>query len=573
MSLGSSDSILIFLNPVYYLLKNCDLVATLSGYISNVTASVFCPHQVSTLVTISEDRSFKIWDIDAAVLLYQSSVISSSSHLSIAMHPEHMHFSIGSSDGKIRVFDLISHRCIHEVEVSCILAKADFPQELSSSESLGKSKNEEHGFYDAELERSHAVLRLTYWKGDTSFSNETKENEADILLKRDNTVREVLKDPAVLIAGCTSHIFLFDSNTMNTLYLLDLMEPMLCSNGLDSLKYCISSAGYFAFSASDDNQKIHCIVGSLIEKMTHILCIQSKRSNSADLVSSYSCQLYLDDQSSYADSQDTIEPQITVLSRAALVRGSPLCSVLEPKQKDPKGQKGVRTPKNGKQLNQPLTFKTKVKSSGYSEAPRSAMFQPKTNGTAKKSASVMSSSSKRKETVGVTSRPLTDVYPTKSDPPVNFEKAINLLPVQTSINSLRFSANGKRMSCALGDKNAYVLNIPYSGKVSSFVGHDNVVNSAEISHDSSLLLTASDDRTAKIWTHNQSSPLLNISKVKHNIHAEKVTPISEQDNQEFPKEVTKASFYFIDKFVLLSCLNSLYLYNYNIEEAKSEIKR
>jgi len=101
MSLGSSDSILIFLNPVYYLLKSCDLVATLSGYISNVTASVFCPHQVSTLVTISEDRSFKIWDIDAAVLLYQSSVISSSSHLSIAMHPEHMHFSIGSSDGKV----------------------------------------------------------------------------------------------------------------------------------------------------------------------------------------------------------------------------------------------------------------------------------------------------------------------------------------------------------------------------------------------------------------------------------------------------------------------------------------
>ena len=31
-------------------------------------------------------------------------------------------------------------------------------------------------------------------------------------------------------------------------------------------------------------------------------------------------------------------------------------------------------------------------------------------------------------------------------------------------------ANGKRMSCALGDKNAYVLNIPYIGKVSSFVG-------------------------------------------------------------------------------------------------------
>ena len=30
---------------------------------------------------------------------------------------------------------------------------------------------------------------------------------------------------------------------------------MLCANGLDSIEYCISSAGYFAFSSSDDNQK------------------------------------------------------------------------------------------------------------------------------------------------------------------------------------------------------------------------------------------------------------------------------------------------------------------------------
>ena len=60
---------------------------------------------------------------------------------------------------------------------------------LPISERLGKLKNEEHGIYDAEFERSHAVLRLTYWKADSSFITEAKENGTGTLLKRDSTVR------------------------------------------------------------------------------------------------------------------------------------------------------------------------------------------------------------------------------------------------------------------------------------------------------------------------------------------------------------------------------------------------
>ena len=46
-----------------------------------------------------------------------------------------------------------------------------------------------------------------------------------------------------------------------------------------------------------------------------------------------------------------------------------------------------------------------------------------------------------------------------------------------------------------------------------------------------------------------------------------------QDNPVFPKEISKAAFYYVDKFILLSCLNTLYMYKYNIGETKTDIKR
>ena len=60
------------------------------------------------------------------------------------------------------------------------------------------------------------------------------------------------------------------------------------------------------------------------------------------------------------------------------------------------------------------------------------------------------------------------------------------------------------------------------------LGHDNAVNSSQISHDNSWLLTASDDKTAKLWNTSHSNALLTFSNIKHNFNAEKVTSKSEQ---------------------------------------------
>ena len=60
------------------------------------------------------------------------------------------------------------------------------------------------------------------------------------------------------------------------------------------------------------------------------------------------------------------------------------------------------------------------------------------------------------------------------------------------------------------------------------VGHDNVVNSAQLSHDNSWFLTASADRTAKIWSPKYSDPVLTFSSIKHNSSSDKVSSNSNE---------------------------------------------
>ncbi len=43
-----------------------------------------------------------------------------------------------------------------------------------------------------------------------------------------------------------------------------------------------------------------------------------------------------------------------------------------------------------------------------------------------------------------------------------------------------------------------------------------------------------------------------------------------QVNPPFPKDVTDAQFYYMDKFILLTCSNSLHLYKYHIDTARPD---
>ena len=77
----------------------------LEGHASVINAMAFFhPHRSHALVTVSDDRTFKVWDCDEQALLYQSGVVASAPLLSVAVDPNMPCFALGASDGSLRVY-------------------------------------------------------------------------------------------------------------------------------------------------------------------------------------------------------------------------------------------------------------------------------------------------------------------------------------------------------------------------------------------------------------------------------------------------------------------------------------
>ena len=88
----------------------------LEGHGATVTCLAFNPHRPTQLATASEDRSFKLWDIQERCLLYQSAIISSSPFTALAFDPYRERLAVGSEDGKLRFYMLtvVEHQHQHQ---------------------------------------------------------------------------------------------------------------------------------------------------------------------------------------------------------------------------------------------------------------------------------------------------------------------------------------------------------------------------------------------------------------------------------------------------------------------------
>ncbi|ESO07618.1 hypothetical protein HELRODRAFT_170162 [Helobdella robusta] len=63
-------------------------IAKFEGHLQTVNCSEFIPTYSKTLVSISDDRTFKVWGVNSMTLLYSSAIISSSPLTCICMHVE-----------------------------------------------------------------------------------------------------------------------------------------------------------------------------------------------------------------------------------------------------------------------------------------------------------------------------------------------------------------------------------------------------------------------------------------------------------------------------------------------------
>uniref|UniRef100_H3HAX5 Anaphase-promoting complex subunit 4 WD40 domain-containing protein n=1 Tax=Phytophthora ramorum TaxID=164328 RepID=H3HAX5_PHYRM len=90
-----------------FVIERKEVLVTLEGHLARVTRGEFHPIHHHLLITTSEDRTFKIWDLAARALWFQSAVLSAFSILSVALNPVNGDAAFGFADGSIKVFAVL----------------------------------------------------------------------------------------------------------------------------------------------------------------------------------------------------------------------------------------------------------------------------------------------------------------------------------------------------------------------------------------------------------------------------------------------------------------------------------
>ncbi|KAA0718154.1 WD repeat-containing protein 27 [Triplophysa tibetana] len=89
-----------------------EVLTVLKAHLGPVTASEFCPWDFNLLISVSEDRTFKVWDVKKGDVLFQSAVLSASPLLSLFFMEQNRQLITGSGDGQLWCHTLpADHKC------------------------------------------------------------------------------------------------------------------------------------------------------------------------------------------------------------------------------------------------------------------------------------------------------------------------------------------------------------------------------------------------------------------------------------------------------------------------------
>lgn len=207
-------------------------------------------------------------------------------------------------------------------------------------------------------------------------------------------------------------------------------------------------------------------------------------------------------------------------------------------------------------LNKPLTFASRIKSSGYNApVPKRERFLPSIN--------------KSKSTASLSDVTFTKPSASKSKKkaePTEFEF---VLPSKlkgkhspTDKNSpaveIKFTNDGAHFALSSSDNVVqYVSASNLDKTVAAFSSHTDVIRSVDVSHDGRWLVSAGDDRTCKIWSLKGAHKLM--------------LDVKSADMQ-FKKPISAANFFYLDKFLLIGTEKQLLLCKYYIDTSKCDIQ-
>ncbi|OHT14540.1 hypothetical protein TRFO_15078 [Tritrichomonas foetus] len=215
----------------------------------------------------------------------------------------------------------------------------------------------------------------------------------------------------------------------------------------------------------------------------------------------------------------------------------------------PESEPPVNSPLNSeialktKQATPIATLHKTVKSSGYAKKPQASRFTKKTAAATKKTT--------KKTTTAASETILTNVKIPKT-----ITKSYN--PLEAPLSNAALSADGKRLICA---DNAGTIVFVKAKSTPAYLGHKQPITglSWNTTHG---FISASLDRTVKFWDIDRPDPLLTMSKPKG----------ESSKGPTFQDDITGASYFWQDKFVLLAYGQTLSLYGYHLPSLNANAK-
>ncbi|NXI90128.1 WDR27 protein, partial [Psophia crepitans] len=503
-------------NKIYMLsAKNEAILAELDGHLSPVTAAEFCTWKKSMLISVSEDRTFKarkmVWNYSTGQIMYQSGVLTALPLLSLLIDEENKQFITGCAEGQLWIFSLISghnYRCIAHINLKKEQEK--FCNKVwKSGKEIGEGQNT-------------SKLCRTNMRPEGSV-----ETSLPILLIEHCDFLVCFHEENTSSALNTSYFWIGSSTGLLIINLANFeLEAFICYKDYSDLS--IRFAGSCALTRKAVNGKVLCLITSMFEDMIAVLevnlsaLVRTKQSNfllcgNKNSLSIIASSYFFPFLSNYF----RVRHQIFLLKLNYFTIG------VKNTVKD-----------------QPLVFHNKIKSSGYTAAPRMTMFSPNNN-LKKNEVSKWKTICKRKN----------KEYPLESYPPVKYEKEISVTCKPTPIYCIQYSGDGEMLACGLADKTVLIFNSNLTNTYNVFAGHDGAVNSVGWSHDKKWLVSASEDKTLRVWSVCNNEPALILGK------------------ERFHKTVRFAQFYFIDAFILLSCGAEFHLLSFHLDTTKDDLKR
>ncbi|KFO53942.1 WD repeat-containing protein 27, partial [Corvus brachyrhynchos] len=519
-------------NQIYMLsAKNEAILAELDAHLAPVTAAEFCTWEKNMLISVSEDRTFKarklylslyflyiffcfnlkVWDYSTSQLIYQSGIITAFPLLSLLIDEESKQIITGCAEGQLWIFSLISdrnYRCIAHIDLKKEQEKF-CNKKWKSGKEIGDGQNnsklcktDNKTRPEGSVETSFPILLIEHCDFFVCFHNE------------ENTYSSLN----------TSYFWIGTSTGLLIINLANFeLEAFLSYRDYSDLSIRIARSCALTRKAAD--QKALCLITSMFEDMIAVLEV-----NLAALVRTQ--------HSDFVPCGNEKSLSVFASSYFFPFLTNRNFRVIECKLNY------FATGVKGTMKDKPLVFHNKIKSSGYTAAPQMTMFSPNTN-LKKKEVSKWKISCKCKN----------KEYPLESYPPIKYEKEISLTCKPTPIFCIQYSGDGELLACGLADKTVLIFNSNLTDVHNVFSGHDGAVNSVGWSHDKKWLVSASEDRTLRVWSVCNKEPALILGK------------------ENFHKNVRFAQFYFIDTFILLCCGAEFHLLSFHLDTTKDDLKR